>query len=452
VALCVAAHLCAQPTAPASASTPPPCPQDSELRADAHADALRELRRRVDAAPPACANDAGFLALRGALALKDGRPADASVLLEKAVMLDPTRAGAILDYALAREALGDPASARSLYRELLDHHAPPPALRALIERRLDGLASIAVAGDARSRWSGSVALLAGYDGNLNSAPRLTTLTLTTPEGLLELELDPASRARGGAVAVLDGRINGVVALGAATGLRVQGRVVAREPPGRSEYRSQIVDAEATLVRPALRGRALLAAGAFELNFGGESLLRGQRLGVGYEAPALAGFGAEGLRRSCASQLLIEAESRSYPLRPDLDGRLLHFGARLLCNSNDRQTFVGARFTRDAPRGTRAGGAQQRVEMQAASVFPWGGGRLRLQATVAVSSDDSPYNPLIQQGEVRRIQWLAGGIEYSRPMGGGLEGVIGFDVIRQWSSISLFRTRGETLLAGVRKAF
>lgn len=422
------------------------------MRADTDADSLRELRRRVDAAATACADDSGFLALRGALALRDGRPADASVLLEKAVMLDPSRAGAILDYALAREALGDSESARSLYRELLDHHEPPPALRALIERRIAGLASTPAIDGAQSRWSGSVALLTGYDGNLNSAPRISTLTLTTPEGLLELELDPASRARGGAVAVFDGRIGGVVALDGATGLRVQARLVARQPFGKSEYRSQIVDAEATLVRPALRGRALFGGGAFELNFGGESLLRGQRVGLGYEAPALVGFGTEGLKRSCASQLLFEAESRSYPVRPDLDGRLLHFGGRLLCTRNGRQTFVGARFSRDEPQAARAGGAQQRLELQAASLSPWGGGKLRLQATVTVSSDDSPYNPLIQQGEIRRIQWLAGGIEYSRAIGGGLEGVIGFDTIRQWSSISLFRTHGETLLVGVRMAF
>ncbi len=70
----------------------------------------------------------------------------------------------------------------------------------------------------------------------------------------------------------------------------------------------------------------------------------------------------------------------------------------------------------------------------------------------MSSDDTSYNPLIQKGEVRRIQWLAGAIEYSRPIGGGLEGVVGFDLVRQWSNIALFRTRGETLLAGLRKRF
>jgi hypothetical protein len=441
------AAACLALTVAAAAQT---CPQASELPPSATAERLRGLSERVDRAPRECEDDPGFLALRGALALKAGRPADAAVLLEKSLMLDPAQPGTILDYALAREALSDYESARSLYMELLEHHAPPEALRTMIERRIAGLGRLPAA-PAR-RWGGSISLMAGYDTNLNSAPTIASLSLTTPQGVFDLQLDPASRAQAGPVVTADARFAGAVPLADGRGVRVLARLVDREAPGNEAFRSQVIDGDATFLQPFATGRLLATGGASALVFGGETLVRSVRLGAGYEAAALAGYGTEGLQRSCVSQFGVDYDQRTYPVRPDLDGRLLHLSGRLLCDRNGHTTLVSLRLTSDQPVAARAGGAQQRVELQALWGAPFAGGRLRGLATLAVASDEDGYNPLIENGISRKTQWAGLGLEYSRPIGGAFEALVTLDAFRQFSNIPLFRTHGETLQFGLRRVF
>ncbi|PZP49203.1 MAG: hypothetical protein DI596_15860, partial [Azospira oryzae] len=80
---------------------------------------LEALEQALASVASQCADHPGYLAYRGAVLNALGRPAEAALLLERALLLDPRRAGAQIDYAEALAALGERASAVALLRAVL---------------------------------------------------------------------------------------------------------------------------------------------------------------------------------------------------------------------------------------------------------------------------------------------------------------------------------------------
>ena len=127
------------------------------------------------------AGEPAYDAAYGTALLQAGHAARASVALERATTVDPARAGARLDLAIAyfeMGALEDSRQALLALRAL----APPPQAAQLIDDYLERIARAT----ARRRWSADLAFGGGYDSNANSATSLDeflgfTLTETSRE-------------------------------------------------------------------------------------------------------------------------------------------------------------------------------------------------------------------------------------------------------------------------------
>ena len=165
-----------------------------------------ELLLRLEAARQACTNHAPFLATLGGNWLEAGQPDQAVLWLERALMLDPDQLAAQADYALALSALGD-STAR---RDLLERWAQRNDIPRLVWLRLQGTnGAVAAAGNgqaaASSRWAQirEFGLYAGYESNLDRSPRLTELTLTPPDGTVQLPLAQPIKPRQGSAAVAE---------------------------------------------------------------------------------------------------------------------------------------------------------------------------------------------------------------------------------------------------------
>jgi predicted Zn-dependent protease len=108
-ALLVAIAACSgvRAACPGDAGEPLPAP-----------DKLQALEDTLAPLAAECGRHAGYLAYRGAVLNALGRHAEAALLLEQALLLDPARAGAQIDYAEALAALGDNLSAAAMLRDV----------------------------------------------------------------------------------------------------------------------------------------------------------------------------------------------------------------------------------------------------------------------------------------------------------------------------------------------
>ena len=116
------------------------CPGIESLPEDANLEQLSRLQDLHSVLAPNCDDDADFLWLRGTLARRLGAFEQASNWLERSLLLTPQRPGALLDFALARQSLGDRATAKQIYEQLLRDHAPPEVVAVLIRNQLASLA------------------------------------------------------------------------------------------------------------------------------------------------------------------------------------------------------------------------------------------------------------------------------------------------------------------------
>ncbi|NBT98574.1 MAG: hypothetical protein EBT59_05285, partial [Betaproteobacteria bacterium] len=91
------------------------CPGIESLPEDANLEQLSRLQDLHSVLAPNCDDDADFLWLRGTLARRLGAFEQASNWLERSLLLTPQRPGALLDFALARQSLGDRATAKQIY-------------------------------------------------------------------------------------------------------------------------------------------------------------------------------------------------------------------------------------------------------------------------------------------------------------------------------------------------
>ena len=458
------------------------CPGIESLPEDANLEQLIRLQDLHSVLAPNCDDDADFLWLRGTLARRLGAFEQASNWLERSLLLTPQRPGALLDFALARQSLGDRATAKQIYEQLLRDHAPPEVVAVLIRNQLASLARDAALEAAmlaaqrqqetpvaispkhfasflaglKGQWS----MVRGFDSNLNSAPSAREITFTTLDGPLVLALDAQDRPRSAPTWQLDGRVSGSWLIDAQSQWGLSARTWARlgAPEGlQSQSLDLGVDYARHLSEPirleALGGepiaRRLLAYGGWQhIRFGGRPLLQLGRAGMAHEWPLVMG------ERLCRWQQGLEAELRHYPERAILDGRATFLGTRLLCYGNKTQQEFFLRLGRDeAQSEERAGGDQARADLGAALSWETSLQRVRLQWFTTVNSDSKGYNLLIQNDKKRLVARHGVGIEYAlKGAYRDLEWLIGGERYRQQSSLTLFTAEGWSVVAGLRKRF
>lgn len=446
----LAAALAALPARgePPAAAEPDSCAALALLAVPAAPDARQRHLDRLDTARERCIHDAGFLAALGGAWLEHGDAAQALLWLERALLLAPDLLAARADHALALAALGEPQALRELAREWGQRTDIPPAL-------LERLATqLAVAQQRPPRWAlrREFTLLLGAETNLNQSPALTELTLTPPEGPIDLPLaEPLEPVAGGAL-IAEGSL----------------QLEYRPRPGRAWLAGATVT---TRLAPAARDTNWLFAqvaaswletrNAWRLQVSVAEVWSDGRLDDDYRADR-ASVGIDRAWGSCRHRLVTDVERR-HQRTPILDGRLtgVVYSARCALGSDGLwvASLAGRWAVDDAVDPNRPGGTQDRYSLglRLQARLPERRG-LDLGARYTFYADREGYSPLLENNARRQQRLLSLSVEFTQPLdrlGPGwqqAEWVVLTQLARQRSNLELFAYRTATLYSGLRVAW
>ena len=380
--------------------------------------------------------------------MREGRYAEALVELERQVMLEPRNAGAWLDFALSHYAVGHFEESQAIFDAIEREFSPSAAIRSVIAGYRKPKPPPRPQPNAR-RWNADMALSAGHETNANAGLRLNSLTLTFPDTTLtsELAIDPRYQARSSSTLQVDAHAEGETPLGdSRIDLLGIGEWRDRRTPAAPDFGTRQFQAFVGL-RSALWPASSLTqwalwTGQQQASLGGQKLLDNARLMATLERPLAA----------CQARGGGELERRRYPSQPALDGRYQGILGSLGCPFGGTQILLTLRYGSDRPQGFRAGGTQTRGEFAATLQRPlFEAGRTEITLSQSRQSDRETYSVLL--GDIpRRIDRNGLSLEYAQAMGAGWEWSLRGESWRQTSNIELFRIRGSSLLAGVRKRF
>lgn len=376
--------------------------------------------------------------------MQQGRYAEALLILERQVLLEPRNAGAWLDFAISHYHLGHFAESQAVFDSIESEFSPSPAIRAVIAAYRQPPQSKLL--PTLKRWSADVALLAGRETNANAGLRFNSLTLTLADTAVVLAIDPRYQAHPSSTTQLEVHAEGEAPLGAGgVSLLGVGDWRDRRTPDTPDFSTRQVQGFL-----GLRGRLspdpalqwALWGGFQHASLGGQGLLDANRYLATLEVP-LAGCQARGGG---------EIERRRYPIEPALDGRYRGVLASLGCPARGGQLFLTARHGTDRPEGIRAGGEQTRSDLGATLQLPiFGKGRLDMSLNLSRQRDQRAYSVLL--GDIpRRIERNGIALEYVHEIRPGQEWLLRTEAWAQSSNIDLFRLRNNTLLAGLRQRF
>jgi hypothetical protein len=456
-------------TAPASPSTsdPPACQRLAEQDWPATVSARQALLAQMQGAREACIGHAPFLALLGALWLEAGDANQALLWLERALLLQPDLPGALADHALALAALGD----RTALTELLERWRQRSDVPAALRQRLEaagqpGLQRPVPRGSDGSspsawNWVRGVSLLHGHESNLDHSPRLTEITLSSPDGPIELPLAVPFEPRAGRAWASEASLQGQRRTSESSLWQVGAQLSARHAPA----------------EPGTDQRqAQLALAHWQRDGSERRLLQVSWVGVSgpladpYQAITVS---AAWLREwnGCTTRWGGDAEWRLQRVNAVADAQTASAQAGLLCRlghggatadgqARPESWALGGsvRFSVDSPRDpNRPGGSQNQFTLslraQGPAVF---GTRLEIGLRQTWLRDREGYSPLLDSNARRTQEQQQVSLEISRRLPstwlGGLTGaelVFQFQGLQQRSNLPLFRHRGASSFAGLR---
>jgi tetratricopeptide (TPR) repeat protein len=435
-----------------------------------------------------CGTSADFYALRGALLYHQGRYLDAARDLEHAILLEPRHGGALIDYALTLDALGERAAARAIVAGLRRQRRLPShiaALLAALEVRLAAPpppAAAAPAGAtaspppvARRHWL-RVSLLGGYSSNLNAAPSADSLTLTLPGADIDVALAPESRPRpGGLLRFAVDLVPEPLPLGGDASLVLLGQMRLYQPFEGSDGRLAHGRLEAVAARRADRRLDLLGLSVEALDIvpggtqGGFELYAERRWpGARWGDRLSDWWGGQGGKRAvdgrgggCTPGLRLALLAQSWPDEiaaelaagtlagiPYLDGIEPRLTARLGCGAAEWSAYAG----RLLARADRAGGDANRLGLRLSRRWTLSRGTLDLLGDVAYLGDASGYSPLLARNDPRHILRLDLALEWEHPaarLGPGWRWVARLEHGEQRSNLPLFDLRQSGAYLGLR---
>ncbi|MDP2794805.1 MAG: tetratricopeptide repeat protein [Sulfurisoma sp.] len=380
--------------------------------------------------------------------MEKGEHAQALLLLERIVLIDPTNAGAWLDMAIASHRLGDHTTSEALLRHVESEFNPSPAIRAVIAHYRDSRGrspASAPAPPLKPRWTGELALLAGRETNINWAPGIDSLTLTFGGTPVSLPLAPEYQPRASNGVQIEARGEGDIPLGEG-GLRALGHIEWKQsrPAAAPEFGVRQFQTLAGLrgTWPNTDNGWIVLGGQQRVVLGSNTLFQSQRLQGVLERKLLG----------CRLTGGLEGEARRFPTQPILDSRYRGLLGGLACAGSDIQVAVNIRLGSDEPDGDRPGGPQRRADLALVLQKPLGNNRhLEFLAATGYARDRDSYSPLFDN-IVRQTRRDILRLEYFHPLSSGWELALRGEIQRQQSNLDLFNIRNSSLLAGIRKAF
>jgi tetratricopeptide (TPR) repeat protein len=431
-----------------STATYAACPGDAGERLPPRSE-LRKVEEELARLASECGDNAGYLAYHGAVLNALGRHDQGAARLEQALLLDPTRASAQIDYADSLVALGDAPGAAALLQDILSRPDVPPMLRPELERRLraidalqrsDWLAGLRAAGNGW-RTAASVTFRVGYESNLNSAPSRDALSLTIP-GVdnAVLQLADRFRERGGPAALLDGNVQLLRPVAGGSALHVFAEARARGSGSAPDTDYQQAQGVVAWTQPLSSGDALFSGGATQLRYGSESLYRAVRLAMSrdWNLPA------------CRPRLGLETEDRRYPAARQLDGRFYGVSTGLSCLAGVHRFSVSGRVGEDRPQGDdRAGGEQRYGDLRLAWAGPVARGTMIADLLVSRQEDRDGFSPLLANNAARRLNRGSFRLEYNYPLSTMWAFIASVDRVVQRSNLDLFDVSSTAAYLGLR---
>lgn len=412
----------------------------------------RQLLQRFEAARPGCMGHAPFLAALGALWLEEGEPAQALLWIERSLLLEPQQLGAQADYALALAALGDTSARDELAARWRQRVDIPPALRERLALKLVNRAPLdsAEPQPVRQQWLvyRELMLVRGHETNLDHSPRLSEITLTLPDGSIELPLFEPIVPRRGAATVVDLSLQ--LARLTQTGWIWQTGLLAsaRHAESQRDTDWHHVQWSGSVSRRwgPWRGQAQISTTA--VTGASDERYRLARGALTVEREA----------QGCTQRLAIEYEARNHEITPRTNGRtqgLLLGNQCALPAAADWSWGLAVRAAVDSPTDSeRPGGTQRQVSagLRLAGALP---ASFRLEAAFRRTRvlDAEGYSPLLAGGARRLIEQNSISLELSRPLragaGNGAEWVLQAQRTVQQSNLSIFAYQGTTLYGGLR---
>ena len=386
---------------------------------------------------PLCARNPLFLHRYGKLLNAAHRFADAAERLEAALLFDPDRWPAQVDFAVALEGLGDLASANGVWAALAEN---PAAQTWFAEHRARRERS-------RASWlnnqQNTFGLAVGYDDNLLGATRYTNLNLTFPTVVIPVEIDKGAQAQGGRFVRLD--------LGRTGDLYSDAKsrwsyTLFGSHSASIDYRPGNLSHLGTRIERAPEGAyGWYGIGLVQYQYRGTHASTAQAyLGGGYEHDV----NPFGLR--CRLRLGGEAYATHYPDSAMLDGRYAGVLAHGVCPGARIQYQLRAGTDTPAD-GTRPGGAQQRYGVRLAHVAAVAGGWLSSEIDLFHQADRKGYSPLLENNARRSLTRVIGRLEYrwAKPR---YTPYVGVEWMDQHSNLPLFAPRNWIVTAGIRHAW
>ena len=412
--------------------------------------ARRALLDELQAQIPVCSGNTRFLVLVGALWLEEGDAARALLWLERALLLDPDAPGVRADHALALAAMGEFAARDELLREWRDRSDVPPALT----RRLLAAGPAAPEGNgtrngSAARWlqRREVSVVAGSETNLNRSPVLDGITLTSPDGPIELPLAVPIRPKAGQA--LQAELGWRVGYDNGAGMLWQASIAlaARRAPKVTETDWHYVQGATEIWKGWGPWRTQL-----KLNLGAAA-------GPLNEPFNVYGLGAA-LERDlagCTLRTSLDAEARRQGSSHLADGNIASALLSAQCRPVDGLNWRlgwALRYSHDRPTTAERPGASQNQwtsALQAAGTL--GPVKLDLIWRTLRSSDTAGYSPLLENNAIRSYRQSQFQLELAYPLQNfGLqnaEAIVQWSTTRQRANIVVFEHQGDSSYGGLR---
>jgi hypothetical protein len=423
--------LCAQALAQPASATDVPSPPQSSLQSEPRQPALYSQALR---------------------ALAQNQPAQAQALLQAVVNQYPDLAGAWLDLALLALQQSHYPEADEYLLALEHKFAPlPPEIAQAVARMRERLTAQLQPGAqpgsvTAPRSQTALVMGTGYENNANSGLRMSTITLTTPDGDALLTVDPASQPKSSAY-VRAGLVHQVTQswLGGELNWQVQGQT--RQYNSLSPYSNMELLPQVTATHPQLLGQITAGWQAIWLNQRGA-----------YQTPIVR-WQLDRALAQCNWRHQLQAEERQYLQASQLDSHWLSYRSTWQCQSGAarRQAYVQL-AQENATHANRPGGDTRHhslgVQQEWLNALGHEGHILQVKADWLHAQDSGTYNALLDHGKPRHLNRVDAQLSWSAPvaMQTGWRWSVSAQTNAQTSNVAFFNQRNFSLETSLWRAW